>query len=191
MLRPLIVVTASLALAGCIRFGAEPPERLLSLPPAQSGAPGTAQAGGAGDAITVLWPGVPAELATNRIPVQATPTSVAYVKDAQWVEPPNRLFARLLAETIEARTGRPVLPGRQFAFDPGTRVSGQLMKFGVDAASQTAIVTFDAAVSRAGAIQTRRFEARAPVGQIEAQAVGAALNQAANQVAAEVADWVK
>lgn len=191
MLRPITILAAALALSGCIRFGAEPPERLLSLTPAQSVAPGTAQSVGAGEAITVLWPGVPADLATNRIPVQASSTSIAYVKDAQWTEPPNRLFARLLAETIEARTGRPVLSGRQFAFDPGTRVSGQLLRFGVDAAGQVAIVTFDGVVGRGSAIQTRRFEARVPVAEIEAQAVGEALNQAANQVAAEVADWVK
>lgn len=191
MLRPITILAAALALSGCIRFGAEPPERLLSLTPAQSVAPGTDQAVGAGEAVTVMWPGVPAELATNRIPVWASATSIAYVKDAQWTEPPNRLFARLLAETIEARTGKPVLSGRQFAFDPGTRVSGQLLKFGVDAASQTAVVTFDGILGRGADIKTRRFEARVPVSQIEAQAVGAALNQAANQVAAEVADWIK
>jgi cholesterol transport system auxiliary component len=164
---------------------------LLTLTPAQSVAAGTAQSVAPGEAITIMWPTVPDELNTNRIPVQATPTTVAYVKDAQWVEPPNRLFARLLAETIEARTGRAVLSNRQFSFDPGARVTGQLLKFGVDAATRTAIVRFEAVMARGETIQTRRFEASVPVAEIEAQAVGAALNQAANQVAAEVADWVK
>jgi cholesterol transport system auxiliary component len=191
MHRPLLAVVAALALSGCISFGADPPERLLSLTPAQTVAAGASQTIAPGEAITVLWPSVPADLATNRIPVRATPTSLAYVKDAQWTEAPNRLFARLLGEVIEARTGRPVLSGRQFAFDPGARVSGQLLKFGVDAASQSAIVTFDAVIARGTDIRTRRFEASVPVAEIEAQAVGAALNQAANQVAAEVADWVK
>jgi len=192
MTRPCIFAAlASLALSGCISFGAKPPDQLLTLTAAQSVAVGTAQTIGAGDAITVLWPSIPADLNTNRIPVQATPTSIAYVKDAQWTETPNRLFARLLAETIEARTGHPVLSGRQFAIDPGARVSGQLLRFGVDANPQQAVVVFDAVIARGTDIRTRRFEARVPVAEIEVQAVGAALNQAANQVAAEVADWVK
>jgi cholesterol transport system auxiliary component len=66
-----------------------------------------------------------------------------------------------------------------------------LLRFGVDASSRTAVVVFDAAIARGADIRTRRFEARVPVAEIEAQTVGAALNQAANQVAAEVADWVK
>ena len=181
----------ALALSGCISFGSEPPKQLLSLTATQAVAPGTAQTVGAGQAITVLLPGVSTELATARVPVQATPTSLAYLKDAQWVEAPNRLFARLLGETIEARTGKPVLSGRQFAFDPGVRVSGQLLRFGVDAASSSVVVTFDAAAATGADIKTRRFEARVPVSEIKAEPVGVALNQAANQVAAEVADWLK
>jgi cholesterol transport system auxiliary component len=190
MHRPALAFSVALALSGCISFGAKPPERLLTLTAAQTVAPGTTQSVGAGEAISVLWPSVPADLNTNRVPVQATATSVAYVKDAQWTETPNRLFARLLGEVIEARTGRPVLSGRQFAFDPGARVSGQLLRFGVDAASNSAVVTFDAVAAHGAEVRTRRFEAKVPVAEIEAQAVGVALNQAANQVAAEVADWV-
>jgi cholesterol transport system auxiliary component len=191
MNRLIIAAAAVLTLTGCISFGEKPPEQLLSLTAAQSPPVGAAQSIASGEAVTVLYPTVPAELATNRVPVQATATTIAYVKDAQWVEPPSRLFARLLAETIQARTGHPVLSARQFSFDPGTRVTGQLLRFGVDAASNSAVVTFDAAAARGAAVQTRRFEARIPLAQIEAQAVGVALNQAANQVAAEVADWVK
>ncbi len=191
MTRMLLTAALGVTLSGCISFGAKPPEELLRLTPAQSIAPGTAQSVAAGEAISVLVPIVPAELASNRVPVRSGATAVAYVKDAQWVEPPARLFQQLLSDTIAARTGRPVLSARQFNFDPGTRVTGQLQAFGVDEASQTAVVTFDAAVARGTAIQTRRFEARVPVSAIEAAPVGAALNQAANQVAAEVADWLK
>jgi cholesterol transport system auxiliary component len=187
----LLTAALGLALSGCISFGAKPPEELLRLTPSQTIAPGTAQSVSAGEAISVLTPAVPAELASNRVPVRSGATAVAYVKDAQWVEPPARLFQRLLSDMIAARTGRPVLSSRQFSFDPGTRVTGQLQAFGVDEASQSAVVTFDAAVARGTAIQTRRFEARVPVSVIEAAQVGAALNQAANQVAAEVADWLK
>lgn len=178
-------------LTGCISFGAKPPEQLLRLTPAQTITPGQEQSVSPAEVITVLTPSVPAELASNRVPVRSGTTAVAYVKEAQWVEPPARLFQRLLSDVIPARTGRPVLSARQFNVDPGTRVSGQLQSFGVDEASQTAVVTFDAAVARGSTVQTRRFEARVPVTAIEAAAVGVALNQAANQVAAEVADWLK
>lgn len=191
MPRPLIALALSAALSGCISFGAKPPERLLRLTASETIAPGTAQTISGGEALTVLPPTVPAELATNRVPVRSGATELAYVKDAQWVEPPARLFRQLLSDTITARTGRPVLSGRQFVLDTGARVTGQLHAFGIDEATRSAVVTYDAAVARGATVQTRRFEARVPVGEIEAQAVGAALNQAANQVAAEVADWLK
>jgi cholesterol transport system auxiliary component len=189
-IRPLIAVALAASLTGCIRFGAEPPKSLLRLTPAQTIAPGTAQTVTEGEAITILPPAVPAELANARIPVR-TGTAVAYVKEAQWVEPPNRLFQRLLADVITARTGRPVLSARQFAIDPGLRLSGQLQAFGVDEATRAAVVTYDAIAVRGTEVRTRRFEARVPVTAIESDPVGLALNQAANQVASEVADWVK
>ena len=39
-------------------------------------------------------------------------------------------------------------------------------------------------------VEKRRFEARVPVGAIDAAQSGAALSQAANQVAQQVPDWV-
>jgi cholesterol transport system auxiliary component len=40
-------------------------------------------------------------------------------------------------------------------------------------------------------LETRRFEARVPLGgEIDAALAGATLNNAANRIAAEVADWV-
>jgi cholesterol transport system auxiliary component len=62
---------------------------------------------------------------------------------------------------------------------------------GYDAASSSAVVRFDAVrIDREGKVTTRRFEARETGVVAEAKAVGAALNVAANRVAAEVADWV-
>lgn len=190
MTRILASVALAALLSACIRFGPEPPKSLLRLTPAQQVAPGTAQTVGAGEAVTVLPPIVPAELANTRIPVR-TANAVAYVKEAQWVEAPNRLFQRLLSDMIAARTGRPVLSARQFAIDPGVRLSGQLHAFGVEEAAQAAVVTFDAVAVRGTEVRTRRFEARVPVAEIASDPVGIALNQAANQVAAEVADWLK
>ncbi len=187
-----IILLAALPLAACISFGAEPPPSLLTLTPEATVATGRPQSSADAATILVTVPSVPQKLAVQRVPVQATDTSIAYVKDAQWVEPPAELFARLMADTITARTGRVVLGSAQARLDPGSRLAGELRNFGVDAATREAVVTFDGALIRDGSdtVEKQRFEARVPVAAIEAGPVGVAINQAANRVAAEVADWV-
>ena len=180
------------ALSGCISFGAKPPKALLTLEPAASIPVGESQRSNVAATITISVPSVPQELASSRIPVRSGSTAIAYVKDAQWVERPSQLLARLLADTVTSRTGRLVLSSRQSMLDPGAYLMGDLRAFGVDADTSEAVVTYDAALVRGPetVVEKRRFEARVPVTEIEAAPVGAALNQAANQVAAEVADWV-
>lgn len=182
-----------LPLAGCISFGAKPPPSLLTLSPATPVAVGTAQSSAAARAILVAVPTTPAALATQRVPVMATPTSIAYLTNAAWSEPPSRLFARLLADTMTARAGMVVLSGVQSLSDPSATLGGELRMFGIDAAAGQAVVTYDAALVRAGqtTVEKRRFEARAPVPVIDGPSAGLALNDAANQVAAQVADWVR
>jgi cholesterol transport system auxiliary component len=54
-----------------------------------------------------------------------------------------------------------------------------------------AVVVYDAALARSGgAVETRRFAASVPVSAIDAPSAAAALNQAANQVASEIAAWI-
>ncbi len=191
----------SVTLSGCIKFGAEPPPSLLTLTATAAVAVGQTSSSASARTITITVPVVPQELAVARLPVRASDTSVAYLKDAQWVEAPNRLFARVLSDTITNRTGRVVLSLRQSLSDPGARLGGELRDFGIDAATSEAVVTYDATLARdrpaaaggARAAQTfekRRFEARVPIAAIEPAAAGIALNAAANQVAGEVADWV-
>ena len=192
MKTPLIVLMASLPLAGCISFGAKPPPSLLTLQAQSQPTVGQTQDSGRGKSITVQVPTAPQELATPRVPVQENATSIAYVKDAQWAEPPTRLFARLMADTLTARAGRVVLSARDSIGDPGARLGGELRQFGMDATRREAVVVFDATLQRDDqtSIEKRRFEARVPVGKIDHMTVGPALNQAANQVAQQVSDWV-
>ena len=188
----LLVATAAVTLSGCIGLGGKTPPFLLTLDADAAPAAGAARTASDAATLTILIPTAPQKLRTPRIPVQQDDASVAYVKDAQWVEPPAKLFARLLADTITAKTDWVVLGTEQTRVDPGTRLSGELRHFGVEATSGEAVVTYDAALLRSGAasVEKRRFEARVPVASITAGPVGAALNQAANQIAAEVADWV-
>lgn len=190
MMRAILCLAGMLALSGCLSFGAKPPPTLMTLEPAQSRAAGATRTAAEGDTITVVTPTVSRALQTVRVPVHSNALAIAYLKNAQWVEQPATLFGRLLSETIAA-SGRVVLDPRQFTFDPGTRLTGQLQQFGLDAQRSEAVAIYDAALARrGGGVTTRRFEARVPVAALDAANAPAALNQAANQVAAEVASWV-
>ncbi len=223
-MKTLVSLAATVALAGCISFGAKPPPVLLTLttsaqvPVGQQQAaavsPGTTastlslggqpvatvtnqslapQQGGGGTAsITIQVPTVPQELATPRVPVQASPTTVAYIKQAIWVEPPAQGFQRVLSDTITARTGRIVLSSAQSYQTGSAQLTGELRTFGIDAASRSAVVVYDASLLRAtgSGLVKQRFEARVSVASVDAEGAGVGLNSAANRVAAEVADWV-
>ena len=191
MKTPLILI-AMLPLAGCISFGAKPPPSLLTLTSTSQVAVGQNQDSATAKSITIQVPTTPMALATARVPVQATPTSIAYVPDAQWSEPPARLFARLSSDTIAARTGLVVLSTIQSVGDPSAQLAGELRNFGLDATTREAVVTFDASLTRAGktTVEKHRFEARVPVTTIDAASAATGINQAANQVAVELADWI-
>ncbi len=188
----LLIVAALVPLAGCIRFGASPPPSLLTIAPQVQPAVGTAQSSAGARAIVIEVPSVPQSIAGTRVPVQATDTSIAYIKDAQWAEPPARLFARLLSDTLTARARMVVLSPAQSFDAPSAALGGELRSFGVDAVQRQAVVIYDASFTPAGstAVQKQRFEARVPVAAIDAAQAGAALSQAANQVAQQVSDWV-
>nr|WP_089219500.1 ABC-type transport auxiliary lipoprotein family protein [Sphingomonas laterariae] len=189
---PILIAAALLPLSACVSFGEDPPATLMTLSADATMPAGAARPARDGQAVTVIPPSVPQALNVLRVPVQTGPTSVAYLKDAQWIEPPNRLFRNLLAETIAATTGRPVLDLRQYSLAPGIRLTGRLQRFGLDATTREAVVTYDASLARGGAdaLETRRFEARVPVTREDAKTVAPALNRAANQVAGEVAQWI-
>lgn len=196
MLRPLAPIALALALGGCslgslLGGGGKTPPTLATLTPDAPPPGEIVRSASAAEAVTISVPVIPKELRTVRIPVQMSPTDVAYVKDVQWVDTPDRLFQDLLAETITRTTRRVVLDPRQAGLDPGLIVSGQLQRFGFDEATQSAVVQFDGALATAGGtrVETRRFEASVPA-VAERGSIGPALNQAANQVAREVAAWI-
>jgi cholesterol transport system auxiliary component len=181
-----------LPLAGCISFGAKPPKSLLTLSSTAPLPVGQSQRANLKSTVTVSVPTVPQELSASRVPVHSGGTAIAYVKDAQWVERPSQMFQRLLVDNLTARTGRLVLTTRQSLLDPGAYLTGDLRNFGVDAGTNEAVVTYDATLIRGPetVVEKQRFEARVPLTEVEATQVGAALNQAANQVADQVSTWI-
>jgi cholesterol transport system auxiliary component len=141
--------------------------------------------------IAVLTIDTPAKLDVLRVPVAVSDTELAYLQEAFWVEKPARLFRRLVGETIRARGQAMVVDGDNTATLATVTLRGTLIDMGYDAASASAVVRFDAVrIDDQGKVATRRFEARESGVVAESRAVGAALNVAANRVAAEVADWV-
>ena len=152
-LKTAAAAASFLALSACFG-GASVPDQLLTLTSAEVRPVATPRSAGAGEAITVAVPAVPQALRTTRIPVYVSDTSIQYLEDAAWVEQPGALFARLVGETIAARTGRVVLDPSQYSHDPGTRLTGTLVKFGLDPAAMQVVIVYDAA-DRARADRSR------------------------------------
>lgn len=189
MIRKTLLAAACFsALSGCVSLGPKAPNTLLALTPLAAPAVGSGTAGTIATALVVMEPEADARVAVSRVPVQIDDTNVAYLKEALWIERPARLFQHLLAETIRARGTRFVVEGEPGASNQ--HLSGRLIDMGYDARSRMAVVRFDAVKEVGGKFETKRFESTAPVADAEAQYVGPALNEAANAVAKQVADWV-
>ncbi|NVD45430.1 ABC-type transport auxiliary lipoprotein family protein [Qipengyuania atrilutea] len=179
-------------LAGCVSFGPDVPESLLTLTSEVSAPVGNPVAATEANSIAVYELAAPARLAQTRVPVQIDPSSIAYLKDAVWVERPARLFRRLLGETLRARGGLVVADDDEAALTATNSLAGTIVDFGYDAPSSSVVVRFDAVRKREGLPpETRRFESIVPGVLPEANPVGVALNQAANDVARQVADWAR
>lgn len=185
-----VALAMVMALPGCVSLGGKAPDMLITLTPDESAPAGPMAGGQAGNAIVVLDPDADRRIDVDRVPVQINASSVAYLKDAVWVERPTRQFRRLLAETVRARADRIVLEGTDFEVKGKTTVAGRLSQMGYDAGRQTVVVRYDAVVEDGGAVRTRRFEAEVPGVAATAAAVGPALNEAANTVAKEAAAWI-
>lgn len=187
----LLSLALPIALGGCVSIGPKAPRSLLTLTAASAVAAGVGRTVTADDAISIQTPLAPASIQTTRIPVYDGSSELAYVKDAAWNEPPVRLFQRLLSDTVAQVTGRLVVDQRVTSAAPGLKLSGQLLRFGVDPQAMQAVVTFEGTITRGERIEQRRFETRVPIVAIEAREVGRALNQAANDAAAQVAGWLR
>lgn len=196
MIKPSLLRAAVLAplvlLSGCLGLsGGKPPPTLLRLNPAATAPVGVAVSGTPATSLSVAEPEVDKQLAAMRVPVRVSDTDIAYLKDAQWVERPARQFRALLAETIRARSKGLVFEDDQPVPASGRRLGGKLLDMGYDARSSSVVVRYDALLSGPrDAVTVRRFEARVSRVQAKPEAVGRALNEAANAVAAEVAAWV-
>jgi cholesterol transport system auxiliary component len=179
-------------LSACISFGEEPPPTLLTLDARGAPAAGATWSGDVTDALVVEAPTLARKLSTTRIPVQIDATNLAYLTGTAWVEEPDQLFQRLLSETIAAGADRLVVDPYLAGGRQAVTLEGALIEFGAFEDSREVVLVYEAVLTGEGAqVRKRRFEAREPVSAIESGPVGEALNEAANRVAREVADWIE
>lgn len=192
LLAGVMPATAAMLLTGCISLGeGEAPDQLLTLTASAMAPAGAAAQGQMSGALSVTEPTVPQHLNLTRVPVRVDGTTLAYLKDAVWVEKPARLFQRVVAETIRARGTRMVVGGGELDYAAQTQLAGELSAMDYDATSGEVLVRYDAVLRLPGGeVRTRRFESRVTGVAPDAVAVAPAINRAANDVAAQVADWV-
>jgi cholesterol transport system auxiliary component len=180
-----------LALGGCVSLGGKVPDTLFTLTPEKSLPTGTTITGKPAEAIVIFEPETDRRLGVQRVAVQIDGSNVAYLQQAMWVERPARLFQGLLAETIRAKTGKLVLLADDNPGTGATRISGRLLDMGYDARSMSVVVRFDALrTDGSGTVSTKRFESTIAGIAPDAVQVAPALNQASNEVAQQVADWL-
>jgi cholesterol transport system auxiliary component len=191
-LSPLIAIALAAPLSGCISFGEKPPAQLMSLSSAAKLPASETRVAQDKTAISVAIPVTIAALRNQRIAVAAPGNAYAYLPKAMWSDIPTHLFRDLLAETIEAKTGRFVPDAKNAAINPDTRLAGTISAFQLLGGQGKVVVIYDATLSKAGSgeIRTRRFEASVPTASEQPDSVVAALNRASNAVAGDVADWV-
>ena len=192
--RAALAALGILTLAGCVNLAPKAPEQLFRLTAEESLKAGATAGGQLTDAIFVLDPETDRSLDVLRLPVRVDDSRVAYLQRAAWIEKPARQFRSLLAETLRARSGRLVVEGGDFEATGKTRLGGRLLQMGYDAPTGAVVVRYDAVMSTGEGgreVASRRFEARVDGIEPKPKFVGPALNKAANDVARQVADWVK
>ena len=124
----LAVLSAMLALSGCISLGKKPPDQLLNLTATTAAPAGASASGSAENAIAVMDVEAPQKIDVARVPVDTSGSTVAYLQDAQWVEKPARLFTRLVSDTLRARGNHLVVSGTDLEDAAAIKLSGTLQQ---------------------------------------------------------------
>lgn len=193
VLKSLGLLPAVALLAGCVSIGSggEVPDQLLTLTATSSAPAGAAASGDMASALSVSEPAVPQYLNVVRVPVRVSGSAIAYLQDAVWVEKPSRLFQRVLSETIRAGGDRLVVGGGELEYAAQTQLGGELTAMEYDPSRSAVVVRYDAVLRLPdGTVRTQRFESEQTGVLPDALSVAPALNSAANDVAAQVAEWV-
>ena len=139
----------------------------------------------------------PAELRTLRILVRPRDIEVAYLPDVRWNDRPSRMFTRMLISYLNVDQTAPILTGRQIDLPYRFRLSGRISEFQLEpnaGEGRSVLVGYVATLAEAAPmrfIATRKFEKRIEIASDDHETVSRALNEAANDCAAQVVSWLK
>ncbi|MEY4869608.1 MAG: hypothetical protein RIS11_802, partial [Pseudomonadota bacterium] len=150
LIRKAVLVAPLALLSGCVSFGTDAPPTMLVLQADSAVSAGKVKSGEVKDALVIMEPEAPRKLDTNRVAVQVDVSNMAYLKDAIWSDKPTVLIQQLVTETLSARSPRLILTENESAGRADSSLSGQLLEFGIDAATMEAVASFDAVRSSRG-----------------------------------------
>lgn len=178
-------------LSGCLNLGGgKVPNQLYTLSASAHAPAGSQLSAKPADTLVVEEPETDRSLASARMAVQVTPTSVAYLKDSWWVERPARLLRNVLAEDLRVGTRRLVQLDEDGGVG-GVRLGGRLLAMGYDAHAHAAVIRLDARLSDGkGGVLMRRFEVSEPHVSPDGRDVAQALNTAAGELGNQIVQWV-
>jgi cholesterol transport system auxiliary component len=135
-----------------------------------------------------------ADLATTRIAVRVGQQEVRYLASGIWTDKPAQLLRNLLADHLRPRSTGVVLAANQLDVVTPFRISGRLTGFqaeGAAALATHASVSAELFILQGNKIiASRSFNRRRTLPSDRPNDVTASLNSAANDIAADAADWI-
>jgi cholesterol transport system auxiliary component len=148
-----------------------------------------------GTELVIALPATSGALATDRILVRPAPIEAQYLPDARWTEAAPQVIQTLLVRGFEATGGWDHVGRASFAGPPDHLLVSDLVAFevvlGADGAAGVRAALAAQLLAEGGArrLGARRFEAAAPIADLDPETVAAALNAAAGEVLAALAAW--
>jgi cholesterol transport system auxiliary component len=186
----LPLALAALVASACVSLPKPEPVELFTIDLRLQGAP----LAGTGPVLLVAVPRAGPGLGGPRMAYQREPNQLQYFARSQWVEPPSRLLAPLLARALE-RTGRfQAVTELALGASPGLRLESEVVRLQQEFTERPSRVRFTLRLELVDVLAhrivgTREFEAVEAAPSEDAAGGAAAANAAVTRVLAEAAAW--
>lgn len=202
---PALLVGCLVLLAGCSGFlsagdsGPAPTYYLLESPSSTApGSPGPEKDESGPQVVMILEPGLPGALATDGIAIRIGTHRIAYLAGARWSDETPLMLARLLRHAVDTLPGVVAISEDEVGVVPNWRLVSEVDAFYAEAAGEDAAPTRVAvrltarliAARPADLFAERRFAAEAAVTGGDPDAIVAAFDAAAEEVAAALVSWL-
>lgn len=146
--------------------------------------------------LLVDEPEAVAELRSPRMAVRTSPTGIEYLARARWVDPPARLFSKLLEEQLRFAADGQVLSFRQIDAPFAYRLNSRLIDFHVDVSdkdnprARVSLYLTLLTAPNPRVVSVTRVDVAAPLASTRPDAVAVTMNELANAAARQIADWL-